>query len=52
MADWKRVVWTDEAHFVVGKKNVKVKVWRKKDERDEEDCLAPQFKGEGTSFMV
>jgi len=52
VADWNKVVWTDEAHFVVGEKYGNVAVWRKKDERDEEDCLAPKFKAKGTCFMV
>lgn len=51
-AHWKRVVWTDESSFEVGKIYRTVRVWRTKDEKYKACCIAPSFKSGCTSVMV
>lgn len=50
--DWKRVIWTDESTFEIGKPYRKVRVWRKVAEKYDASCLAPSFKSGRSSVMV
>jgi hypothetical protein len=50
--DWKKVVWTDESSFEVGKNCRKVRVWRTEDEKYESSCVVPSFKSGRSSVMV
>jgi transposase len=50
--DWKKVIWTDESTFEIGKNSRHILVWRKNDERFKLDCLAPSFKSGRSSIMV
>lgn len=50
--DWKRVIWTDESSFELGKNSRRIRVWRKTHERYSAQCLAPTFKSGRTSVMV
>jgi len=50
--DWKRVIWTDESLFEVGRNSRRPHVWRRKDEKYKSDCLAPSFKSGRTSIMI
>ena len=50
--DWKKIIWTDELTFEVGKNLRQIKVWRKSDERYKSDCLTPTFKSGRTSVMI
>jgi hypothetical protein len=50
--DWKKVVWTDESSFEVGKTFRPIRVWRTKNEKYRQSCLAPSFKSGRTSVMV
>ena len=50
--EWKKVIWTDESTFEVGKTSRQITVWRKSDECYNLDCLTPTFKLGRTSIMV
>jgi len=50
--DWRKVVWTDESSFEIGKNYRKVRVWRTKSEKYSNSCIAPSFKSGRTSVMV
>lgn len=52
LEDWKKVVWTDESCFEIGKNSRQIRVWRKSCERYAWKCLAPIFKSGRTSVMV
>ena len=52
LEDFKRVVWTDESSFELGKNTRQTKVWRMTDEAYLEDCLQPTFKSSRLSVMV
>ena len=52
VADWKKVIWTDESTFEIGKNVRRIQVWRRTDERFNPDCLAPTFKSGRSSVMV
>jgi len=52
LADWKKVIWSDESSFEIGKNSRSVSVWRTKCEKYESDCLEPTFKSGRTSTMV
>lgn len=49
---WKKVIWTDESTFEIGKNSRQVLVWRKTDQRYNLDCLTPTFKSGRSSVMV
>ena len=49
---WKKVIWTDESTFEIGKNFRRVLVWRQANERFVEACLVPTFKSGRTSVMV
>ena len=44
VADWMRVIWTDESSFAVGGARGKIWVTRMPEEEYEESCLVPKFK--------
>ena len=48
----KRIIWTDEASFEIGKNSRQIRVWRKSDEVWNTECLAPTFKSGRVSLMV
>lgn len=50
--DWKKVIWTDESVFELGKNSRQIRVWRRVHERYHSNCLAPSFKSGRTSVMV
>jgi hypothetical protein len=50
--DRKKVIWTDESSFELGKNNRQIRVWRRVNERYHSNCLAPSFKSGRTSVMV
>lgn len=50
--DWKKVIWTDESSFEIGKNSRQIRVWRRTFERYHIDCLASTFKSGRTSIMV
>ena len=50
--DWKKVLWTDESSFEIGKFSRQVVFWRKKEEKYKKKCLVPTFKSGQTSTMV
>ncbi|GJJ75043.1 hypothetical protein EMPS_07401 [Entomortierella parvispora] len=50
--DWKKVIWTDESSFEIGKNSRRIRVWRRSYERFHSDCLASTFKSGRTSVMV
>lgn len=50
--DWKKVVWTDESTFELGKNSRQITVWRKTNERYNLDCLAPTFNSGHTSVTI
>ena len=50
--DWKRVIWTDESSFEIGKNSRQTLVWRRTDERFHSYCTTPSFKSGRTSVMV
>src|SRR6202789_817102 len=52
MADWKCLIWTDEASVEVGKQSKQCTVWRKPGERYQRECLGPTFKSRRTSVMI
>jgi transposase len=52
LEEWKRVIWTDEAHFEIGKGSNDIRVWRTTAEKWEISCLAPTFKSGRMSVMA
>ncbi|CEI85621.1 Putative Glutamine amidotransferase [Rhizopus microsporus] len=50
--DWKKVIWTDESSFEIGKLSSQPRVWRNASEKFKKECLAPTFKSGRTSIMV
>jgi hypothetical protein len=52
LAMWRKVVWTDEATFEIGKNSRVVRVWRTVDQANDMDCLVPTFKSNRSSLMV
>ncbi|CEG67772.1 hypothetical protein RMATCC62417_04151 [Rhizopus microsporus] len=50
--DWRKVIWTDESSFEIGKLSSQPRVWRKMLEKFNKECLAPTFKSGRTSIMV
>ena len=51
-ADWRRVIWTDESSFEIGKNSRQILVWRTVNEKHSLDCLSPSFKSGRSSVMV
>jgi hypothetical protein len=49
---WKKVIWTDESCFEIGKISQQIRVWRRTSEKFNNSCLAPTFKFGRTSVMV
>ena len=52
MDGWKKVIWTDESCFEIGKILGRIRVWRCTSERFNNSCLAPIFKSRRTFVMV
>jgi hypothetical protein len=50
--DWRRVIWTDEASFEIGKLSRQIRVWRRAYERYQWNSLAPVFKSGRSSIIV
>lgn len=50
--DWKKVIWTDESTFEIGKISRRIVVWRRNKERYASQNLVPTFKSGRTSMMV
>jgi hypothetical protein len=50
--DWRKVIWTDESSFEIGKLSSQPRVWRNTLEKYSKVCLAPAFKSGRTSIMV
>jgi hypothetical protein len=50
--NWKKVVWSDESLFEVGKLSKQTKVWQKKGEKYNPECLQPTFKSGRTLTMA
>lgn len=50
--DWKRVIWTDESTFEIGRNFRRIYVRRTKDEKYDEGCIVPSFKSGRSSGMV
>jgi len=50
--DWKRVLWTDESTFEIGRNSRQIRVRREPHEKYHPDCLAPTFRNERSSLMV
>ena len=50
--EWKKVIWTNESTFEVGKTLRQITKWQKNNERYNLDHLTPTFKSEHTSIMV
>jgi hypothetical protein len=50
--DWKKVIWTNESTFEVGKSFRQILVWLKSDEHYKLGCLTPTFKLRKTSIMI
>jgi hypothetical protein len=48
----KKVIWTDESTFEIGKSSRQILVWQKNDECYKLDCFTPTFKSERTSIMI
>jgi transposase len=51
-ADWRCVIWTDEASVEIGKSSRVNWVWRRPGERDLDKCLTPTFKSGRQSLMI
>jgi transposase len=49
---WRKVIWTDESTFEVGKNPRHRRVWREPSEKYNKDCLEPTFKSGRTSITV
>lgn len=49
---WKKVIWTDESSFEIGKKSGQVHIWRKAGEAYKTACLAGTHKSERNSVMI
>jgi transposase len=49
---WKKVLFTDESSFEIGRNSRRVRVWRRASEADHPKNLAPTFKSGRTSQMV
>ena len=52
LEDWRKVVWTDESSFELGKNCRVVRVWRAAHEADYQDCIAPTFKSDHSTVMI
>ncbi|KAI7933980.1 hypothetical protein MJO28_017368 [Puccinia striiformis f. sp. tritici] len=52
IADWSKVIWSDESSFETGKKTQRENVWRKKGERMKPECLEPTFKSGRSSTSI
>lgn len=52
VADWERVLWTDESSFEIGKVLGPVRVWREKHKKYDLDCLTLSFRSGRTSIMI
>jgi transposase len=52
VADWQKIIWSDESSFEVGKLSEKIRVWRKPTEKYCNECLVPTFKSGRTSVMI
>jgi hypothetical protein len=52
MANWKCLIWTDEASVKVGKQLRQCTVWQKPGERYQQECLVPTFKSRQQSVMI
>ncbi|KAI7942321.1 hypothetical protein MJO28_012348 [Puccinia striiformis f. sp. tritici] len=52
VADWERVIWSDESSFEIGKNSELVRVWRTKQQKYNLECLEPTFKSGRSSTMV
>jgi hypothetical protein len=50
--EWKKIIWTDESTFEVGKNSRQITMWRKSDERFKLNCLTATFKLGRTSVMI
>ena len=49
---WKKVLFTDESSFEIGKNSRRVRAWRTAQEADHPEALTPTFKSGRTSQMV
>jgi hypothetical protein len=52
IADWSKVIWSDESSFETGKKSQQVKVWRQVGERMKLECLEPTFRSGRSSTSI
>jgi hypothetical protein len=52
VADWSKVIWSDESSFEIGKKSKQVKVWREKKDQMNPECLEPTFKSGRSSTSI
>ena len=52
LADWRRVLWSDECDFQLLKRNGGVRVWRQTGERYQQDCVVPKFASGRISVTV
>ncbi|CEG76292.1 hypothetical protein RMATCC62417_11209 [Rhizopus microsporus] len=50
--DWRKVIWTDESSFEIGKLSSQARVWCNALEKFKKGCLAPTFKSGRTSIMI
>lgn len=50
--NWKKVIWTNESSFEIGKQYQQVMVWRTTREKVKSSCLVPTFKSGRSSIMV
>jgi hypothetical protein len=49
---WRKIVWTNESSFEIGKISRQVVVWRKPKDKYKKEYLTPTFKSGQTSTMV
>ncbi|KAG1455601.1 hypothetical protein G6F56_007027 [Rhizopus delemar] len=49
---WKKIIWTDESSFEIGKQNGTIRVWRRVGETYKKECLAGTQKSGRSSLMV
>jgi transposase len=50
--DWRKVLWTDESSFEIGKNSKQIHVWKKPQTKYKKQNLAPTFKSGRMSTMV
>ncbi|KAI7944391.1 hypothetical protein MJO28_010086 [Puccinia striiformis f. sp. tritici] len=52
IADWSKVIWSDESSFETGKLSQQVHVWRQAKEEMKPECLEPTFKSGRSSTSI